>query len=69
MTCASCVSLIESRTSKLEGVHSVAVGLMAEQAEVSYDPRVVQPDEIASFINVRDGLGGGGLEVLILLLL
>uniref|UniRef100_A0A2I3HRZ0 Copper-transporting ATPase 2 n=1 Tax=Nomascus leucogenys TaxID=61853 RepID=A0A2I3HRZ0_NOMLE len=43
MTCASCVHSIE-------GVLSVLVALMAGKAEVKYDPEVIQPLEIAQFI-------------------
>ncbi|XP_063506961.1 copper-transporting ATPase 2 isoform X4 [Pongo pygmaeus] len=50
MTCASCVSNIERNLQKEAGVLSVLVALMAGKAEVKYDPEVIQPLEIAQFI-------------------
>lgn len=38
MSCSSCVALIEQRLRRQAGIESVVVGLLAEQAEVSYDP-------------------------------
>ena len=51
MTCASCVATIESHVSKLEGVRSVLVALMAGKAEVQYDPSKVQPASISCEIS------------------
>ncbi|NP_001393474.1 copper-transporting ATPase 2 isoform aa [Homo sapiens] len=50
MTCASCVSNIERNLQKEAGVLSVLVALMAGKAEIKYDPEVIQPLEIAQFI-------------------
>ena len=50
MTCASCVSNIERKLHKEVGVDSVLVALMAGKAEVKYHPDVIQPLEIAQFI-------------------
>ena len=50
MTCASCVALIERRVKKLPGVHEVLVGLLAEKAEVLYDPTVRSEADIISTI-------------------
>ena len=51
MTCASCVATIESHVSKMEGVRSVLVALMAGKAEVQYDPSTVQPARISAEIS------------------
>nr|KAF6372985.1 ATPase copper transporting beta [Pipistrellus kuhlii] len=50
MTCASCVSNIERNLLKKAGILSVLVALMAGKAEVKYNPEVIQPLEIAQFI-------------------
>ncbi|XP_048243847.1 copper-transporting ATPase 1-like isoform X3 [Haliotis rufescens] len=51
MTCASCVSTIEKNVIKVEGVKSVLVALMAQKAEVKYDPEYILPSQIANAIN------------------
>ena len=51
MTCASCVATIESQVSKMPGVRSVLVALMAGKAEVQYDPSIVQPARISAEIS------------------
>ncbi|BFZ14956.1 hypothetical protein BsWGS_17994 [Bradybaena similaris] len=50
MTCASCVATIEKNVKKMEGVHNVMVSLMAQKAEVVYDPAYVLPGQIANKI-------------------
>ncbi|CAG5115771.1 unnamed protein product [Candidula unifasciata] len=50
MTCASCVAAIEKNVKKMEGVHSIMVSLMAQKAEVVYDPAYVLPGQIANKI-------------------
>ncbi|KFM65871.1 hypothetical protein X975_22176, partial [Stegodyphus mimosarum] len=50
MTCASCVAAIERNIMKIEGVHRVLVALMAQKAEVKYDPAYILPSQIASAI-------------------
>ncbi|KAG8194102.1 hypothetical protein JTE90_003043 [Oedothorax gibbosus] len=51
MTCASCVAAIERNIIKLEGVHRILVGLMAQKAEVKYDAEYIMPSNIASAIS------------------
>ncbi|KAF5401514.1 hypothetical protein PHET_04357 [Paragonimus heterotremus] len=50
MTCSSCVHLIEQNLTKLEGVHSVLVALLAMKAEVIYDPSHITADQIVKHI-------------------
>ncbi|CAF1413151.1 unnamed protein product, partial [Rotaria sordida] len=51
MTCASCVDSIQRNLSKVEGIHSVVVALLAQRAEVKYDPAHLLPTQIAGLIN------------------
>ncbi|CAF0725371.1 unnamed protein product [Rotaria sordida] len=51
MTCASCVDRIQRNISKIEGIHSIVVALLAQRAEVKYDPEYLLPSQIASLIN------------------
>uniref|UniRef100_A0A8B9I386 Copper-transporting ATPase 2 n=1 Tax=Anser brachyrhynchus TaxID=132585 RepID=A0A8B9I386_9AVES len=50
MTCASCVSTIERKLQKEDGIVSVLVALMAGKAEIKYKPEFIQPLEIAQLI-------------------
>ncbi|XP_019862991.1 PREDICTED: copper-transporting ATPase 1-like [Amphimedon queenslandica] len=50
MTCSSCVSKIERNLASKPGVYSATVALLAEKADVSYDPNVTDPDKISSAI-------------------
>lgn len=46
MTCASCSGRIERQLNKRDGVHSAAVNLAAETADVSFDPEVLSAEDI-----------------------
>lgn len=50
MTCASCVANIERNIKKVEGVHKILVALMAQKAEVQFDPGYILPAQIANRI-------------------
>lgn len=50
MTCASCVANIERNIHKVEGVNKILVALMAQKAEVLYDPAYILPTQIANRI-------------------
>ncbi|XP_052281912.1 copper-transporting ATPase 1-like isoform X3 [Dreissena polymorpha] len=74
MTCASCVNTIEKNLAKLEGVKKVLVSLMAQKAEVIYDPAYVLPSQIAnkvtnlgfnSTVMEVDGAGHGVIDLTI----
>ncbi|PAV89314.1 hypothetical protein WR25_05726 isoform D [Diploscapter pachys] len=46
MTCASCVQYIERNLSKVEGVQSVVVALIAAQGEINFDSSLLSVDRI-----------------------
>ncbi|MGQ4834169.1 MAG: heavy metal translocating P-type ATPase [Candidatus Asgardarchaeia archaeon] len=50
MHCASCVKTIEVAVKELPGVFDVAVNLATEKAKVTYDPNVVNMDDIKKAI-------------------
>uniref|UniRef100_A0A2C9KE23 P-type Cu(+) transporter n=2 Tax=Biomphalaria glabrata TaxID=6526 RepID=A0A2C9KE23_BIOGL len=75
MTCASCVATIEKNVGKMEGVHKILVSLMAQRAEVTYDPAYVLPSQVANKVedlgfsaSVAEGeaVGRGTCELTIL---
>ncbi|CAF4841012.1 unnamed protein product, partial [Rotaria socialis] len=51
MTCASCVDSIQRNLSKVEGINSVRVALLAHKAEIKYNPEYIIPSQIAYLIN------------------
>ncbi|XP_067134859.1 copper-transporting ATPase 1 isoform X1 [Centruroides vittatus] len=51
MTCASCVAAIERHLMKVEGVHCVLVALMAQKAEVKFDPAYIMPSQLANIVS------------------
>eukprot|EP00043_Microstomoeca_roanoka_P012258 m.117956 g.117956 ORF g.117956 m.117956 type:complete len:1091 (-) comp15440_c1_seq2:314-3586(-) len=51
MSCASCVAVIEGRVGRLPGVYRVNVALLAETADILYDPSAIDPSEIVACIN------------------
>jgi Cu+-exporting ATPase len=50
MTCASCVSRIEKKLSKVAGVSSVNVNLATERGTVTYDPAQVDPEKLVKSV-------------------
>ena len=50
MHCASCVIMIEGSLSRLEGVREATVNLATEKATVSYDPKLVTDEKLASAV-------------------
>ena len=48
MTCAACQAHVDRAVSKLDGVQSVAVNLLAGSMLVDYDPAQVSPDDICT---------------------
>lgn len=51
MTCASCVASIEKNLMKVKGVTFALVALLAQKAEVKYDPTLVSPAQLAELVN------------------
>ncbi|XP_078078460.1 copper-transporting ATPase 2 [Mustelus asterias] len=51
MTCYSCISKIEGKIGKLQGVNRVKVSLNKQEAIIVYQPRVIQPEELKNQIN------------------
>lgn len=51
MTCAACQAHVDRAVSKLDGVQSVAVNLLAGSMMVDYDPAQVSPDDICTAVN------------------
>ncbi len=47
MTCASCVRRVEKALEKMDGVSAANVNLATEQATVSFDPSIVQIDDLS----------------------
>lgn len=51
MTCAACQAHVDRAVSKLDGVESVAVNLLAGSMLVNYDPAQVTPDDICTAVD------------------
>ena len=51
MTCAACQAHVDRAVSKLDGVQSVAVNLLAGSMLVDYDPAQVAPDDICAAVD------------------
>ena len=68
MTCAACQAHVDRAVSKLDGVQSVAVNLLAGSMMVDYDPAQVSPDDICTAVDragysaspVSKGTGAAG---------
>uniref|UniRef100_A0A4X2LQU3 P-type Cu(+) transporter n=1 Tax=Vombatus ursinus TaxID=29139 RepID=A0A4X2LQU3_VOMUR len=51
MTCQSCVSTIEGKVGKLQGVLKIKVSLSNQEAVITYQPYVIQPGDLRDHIN------------------
>ncbi|KAM5288577.1 copper-transporting ATPase 2 isoform 21-T21 [Ctenodactylus gundi] len=51
MTCQSCVSSIESKLRKLQGVVRVKVSLNNQEAVITYQPFLIQPEDLRDHVN------------------
>lgn len=51
MTCAACQAHVDRAVSKLDGVQSIAVNLLAGSMLVDYDPAQVSPDDICTAVD------------------
>ncbi|KAJ3393875.1 hypothetical protein HDU84_000838 [Entophlyctis sp. JEL0112] len=56
MTCAACVNTIESVVSNVQGVTSIKVSLLAQRAEITFDPNVI---EITALPDLIENMGFG----------
>ncbi|ORY42796.1 heavy metal translocatin [Rhizoclosmatium globosum] len=50
MTCAACVNTIESNVGKVAGITSIKVSLLAQRAEIEYDPSILQKSQLPDLI-------------------
>ena len=62
MTCAACQAHVDRAVSKLDGVQSVAVNLLAGSMLVDYDPTQVTPDDICTAVD-RAGYSASPVNV------
>ena len=62
MTCAACQTHVDRAVSKLDGVQSVAVNLLAGSMLVDYDPTQVTPDDICTAVD-RAGYSASPVNV------
>lgn len=62
MTCAACQAHVDRTVSKLDGVESVAVNLLAGSMLVDYDPAQVSPDDICTAVD-RAGYSASPVDV------
>ncbi|XP_006877003.1 PREDICTED: copper-transporting ATPase 2 isoform X2 [Chrysochloris asiatica] len=51
MTCQSCVSSIEGKIGKLQGVVRVRVSLSNQEATIVYQPYLIQPEDLRDHVN------------------
>uniref|UniRef100_A0ABI8A6E1 P-type Cu(+) transporter n=1 Tax=Felis catus TaxID=9685 RepID=A0ABI8A6E1_FELCA len=51
MTCQSCVSSIEGRLGKLQGVVRARVSLGTQEAVITYQPYLIQPQDLRDHVN------------------
>ncbi|XP_066237040.1 copper-transporting ATPase 2 isoform X4 [Saccopteryx leptura] len=51
MTCQSCVSSIECKIGKLQGVVRVRVSLNNQEAVITYQPSLIQPQDLRDHVN------------------
>ena len=58
MSCAACSAIIDKKLSKLEGIETTSVNLLAENATISFDPLKLKTSEI---IKVIESLGYGAI--------
>lgn len=61
MTCAACVNTIETHVKEQTGIKSIKVNLLAENAEVEFDPQQVTPDMIVNWTE-EVGYGADPIE-------
>ena len=50
MTCSSCVNTIEKYISSQDGIDNISVNLLAEKAEIIYNPDLLKIEEVAEFV-------------------
>jgi len=53
MTCASCVTKIETDMSKIPGITSVNVVLLTNRGRIQYDSSIIGPRDILQHITVN----------------
>ena len=65
MTCQSCVSSIEGKIGKLQGVVRVRVSLSSQEAVITYQPYLIQPQDLRDHENARPKKGTWVLSPLV----
>lgn len=51
MTCQSCANTIEGKIGKLQGVQRIRVSLNSQEAVISYQPDIIQPEDLRKQID------------------
>ncbi len=51
MTCASCVQTIENYVGKKDGIKNIQINLLAEEAEVEFDPNSVDENTVMEWVS------------------
>lgn len=62
MGCVACSASVEKSVSKLEGVNSVTVNLLAANMQVEYDEKILKEEQIIAAVEDA-GFGAKVLEV------
>ena len=62
MSSTSCVRLLENSLSAITGIQSVQVALLAENAEIVFDPQAISPEQVVAVV-LKSGYHGRVVRV------